>query len=217
MTKEVENLADNLTTCSQNDKWSAWFEEAELTMDAVWAEAIWPNIQGKDFTTTVEIAPGAGRNSERLKDIAKTLYMVDLNEYALEKCRARFKDYDGPCDIHIIKTDGTSLPGVPDKSATFVYSWDSMVHFDRAVIGEYLKECARVMKSGATGFIHHSNYGSLNPNAGAIEQAPHLRSNQSRENFAKQAQDAGLEVVHQNVFDWGAEKDLDCVTLFRKA
>ena len=186
-------------------------------MDAVWAEAVWPNIEGNDFTTTVEIVPGAGRNSEKLKDLAETLYMVDLNEYALEKCRARFAAYKGPCDIQIIKTDGTTLPGVPDRCATFVYSWDSMVHFDRAVIREYLKECARVMKPSATGFIHHSNYGTLNPEAGQIEDAPHLRSNQSKDNFARQAREAGLEIVSQSVFNWGDVKDLDCISLFKKA
>lgn len=57
-----------------------------------------------------------------------------------------------------------SPPFIDSGSISFVYSFDSMVHFDKSIIRAYLVEFARVMRGGATGFLHHSNYGAFHPN-----------------------------------------------------
>jgi len=215
ITDDAAALEDNLRACSQQDLWADWFIQAESFMDAQWADTIWPRIQGVDFTTTVEIGPGGGRNSERLKDLASTLYLVDLNEYALETCRKRFATYGGACDIKYIKTDGVSLPGIEDASVSFVYSWDSMVHFDRTVMDRYVAEFARVMKPGARGFVHHSNYGARDVVLG-IGEAPHFRSNMSKVDFALQANRHGLLVPCQELVDWVDDRALDCISFFYK-
>ncbi|MEM6672562.1 MAG: class I SAM-dependent methyltransferase [Planctomycetota bacterium] len=215
MTNDSKDLEGNLDTCSTPDRWSEWFEEAEASTQAQWDTVHWHRIKDEDLSTVLELAPGAGRFSERLKEHAKTLYLVDLNEYALNKCRARFADDKGPCEIEYIKTDGVTLPGVADESVTLVFSWDSMVHMDKAVNGAYLKEFARVMKPGAFGLVHHSNHGARSDESD-IHKNPHMRSNQSRENFRAQAEAAGLEVPRQDLLDWDGIADLDCVTAFRK-
>ena len=211
----VIDLERNLEVCSQDDLWADWFIVAETAIDAQWSDIIWPRIDGADFTSTVEIGPGGGRNSERLKDVASKLHLVDLNEYALSRCRARFKDYRGPCDIRFVKTDGVSLPGIPDGSVTFVYSWDSMVHCDRTVMERYMEEFARVMKPGARGFIHHSNYGASDVVL-PMDRAPHFRSNMSKAEFARQAAKYGLLVPRQELLDWVDDPSLDCISYFEK-
>ncbi|MEM9383178.1 MAG: class I SAM-dependent methyltransferase [Planctomycetota bacterium] len=213
--KKRTELADNLEICSTPDRWAEWFEEAEASALAQWDSAHWPRLWNTDMTTTLELAPGAGRNAERLKEYARTLYLVDLNDYALDRCRARFADYAGPCDIRYVKTDGTSLPGIEDESVTCVFSWDSMVHMDRTVVGQYLVEFARVMKPGARGVIHHSNHGARSDEAD-IQKNPHMRSNESAEHFLAQAEAAGLEMLEQLVFEWDTYEDLDCISEFRK-
>jgi ubiquinone/menaquinone biosynthesis C-methylase UbiE len=212
---ESQDLVRNIEVCSQPDLWLDWFAEAEAAIDAQWTKTIWPRIRGADFTTTVEIGPGAGRNSERLKDVASTLYLVDLNEYALARCRARFEAYRGPCDLRYVKTDGMSLPGIPDGSVTFVYSWDSMVHCDKTVMERYMKEFARVMKPGAKGFIHHANYGAREIVLD-MGRAPHFRSNMSKHEFVRQATRHGLHVSRQDLLDWVEETSLDCISHFTK-
>jgi ubiquinone/menaquinone biosynthesis C-methylase UbiE len=212
---DANDLVRNLQVCSQEELWADWFVIAETAIDAQWSEIIWPRIRGADFAATVEIGPGGGRNSERLKDIASRLYLVDLNEYALARCRQRFSAYKGPCDIRYVKTNGVSLPGIPDASVTFVYSWDSMVHCDKTVMELYMAEFARVMKPGAQGFIHHTNYGARD-DVLDMDRAPHFRSNMSKVEFARQAAKHGLIVTRQDLLDWAEEASLDCLSHFQK-
>ncbi len=208
-------LVRNLETCAKPELWSDWFDEAEASMASQWNDPIWPLIRRADFTTTLEIAPGAGRNSVRLAEHARTLHLVDLNRYALDRCRARFRDHRGPCAIHYHENDGKSLACLPDASVSLVYSWDSMVHFERSVVARYVQEFARVMQPGAWGFVHHSNYGTFSADPD-IERAPHLRSNLTAELFGEYCRENGLEQTHFLVFDWGGVANTDCISLFFK-
>lgn len=212
---DAPGLEKNLATCSQPELWSEWFDEAEASMQSQWDDPIWPLIRRADFTSTLEIAPGAGRNSARLKEVARTLHLVDLNRYALDRCRERFRDHRGPCEIRYHQNDGRSLDCLPDASVSLVYSWDSMVHFERSVVARYVEEFARVMAPGAWGFVHHSNYGTVSDDPD-IERAPHLRSNLTAELFGEYCARNGLERTHFLVFDWGGVKDTDCISLFFK-
>jgi ubiquinone/menaquinone biosynthesis C-methylase UbiE len=202
---------------------SPYFSEAERDMAKQWKEFIWPGIQRSDFTSVLEIACGHGRNSERLSRLADNLTLVDVNEHCVEACRKRFGERvdrlagGSFCRMRYVVTDGASLPGVEDASITLVYSWDSMVHFDTRVVAMYLRECARVMKPGATGFIHHSNL--LNAQPGCSEhfrENTHWRSRTSAEQVAGYVASAGLELVRQSVISWHEAEHIDCVTRFRK-
>lgn len=212
---DPRGLARNLATCARPELWSNWFDEAEASMESQWNDPIWPLIRRADFANVLEIAPGAGRNSARLKEHARELHLVDLNGYALDRCRARFADHRGPCAIHYHQNDGTSLAFLPDASISLVYSWDSMVHFERDVVASYVREFARVMRPGAWGFVHHSNYGATSDDPD-IERAPHLRSNLSAERFGAYCRANGLERTNHLVFDWGGVPETDCISLFFK-
>ncbi len=214
-TNAAAGREQNLETCAQPELWAKWFDEAEASMESQWNDPIWPLIRRADFTTTLEIAPGAGRNSARLKEHARTLHLVDLNRYALDRCRQRFRDHHGPCAIRYHENDGQSLSFLPDRSISLAYSWDSMVHFERSVVAQYVREFARVMQPGAWGFVHHSNYGTISDDPD-IERAPHLRSNLTADLFGAYCRENGLERTNFLVFDWGGVANTDCISLFFK-
>ncbi len=62
--------------------------------------------------------------------------------------------------------------------------------------------------------FHRSNHGARSDEDN-IDRSPHMRSSMSAELFRTYCKEAGLEVIRQNILDWGDEPELDCVTLFR--
>ena len=202
----------NKKYCSVDGLWDDYFEAAEANIDNEWNDTIWPIIRDFDFETVLELAPGAGRNTEKLARHARVIYAVDLNEYALQKCRQRFQDYAGPCELHFLRNSGDRLEMIADESITAVYSWDSAVHFEKGVIRRYVKEFARVLKPNGQGFVHHSNLGR---SASAdIIRNPGRRSNMSKELFRSYCRESGLEVISQIEIPWA--ETIDCASVFRR-
>jgi phytanoyl-CoA hydroxylase len=85
-----------------------------------------------------------------------------------------------------------------------------MVHLDKEVVAEYLRDSMRVLQPGGMALFHHSNAGFPQA-AGKGGRKP-----MSRDLFATLAQDAGLEVVEQVAVAFGDAPELDCATLVRK-
>ena len=199
------------------DDWieNPYYEEAEAALPPHWEHEIWPVIKDCDFTWTVEIAAGRGRNSERLRKLARKLYLIDINERNIEALKDRFRD---AANIVFVKNDGFHLTGIPDEDATFVYSFDSMVHFDSDVVRFYLREFNRVLKRGGQGFCHYSNY-SGNP-TGSYRDHPGWRNFMSIPLFEHYATKEGLETIRSVPIRWQMLPDrsreaLDGLTLFR--
>lgn len=203
----------NLSQCSVPGLWDQYFRDAAAAMDAQWEQIIWPLIERFDFSAVLELAPGAGRNTVKLCALAQVLYAIDLNEYALRQCQetvaCRCPEALGR--VRFVKNDGKSLGAIADRSITAVYCWDAAVHFDRAVMGRYVEEFARVLRPGGMGFVHHSNLGERADKD--IHRNPAMRSNMSREIFAGQCRASGLEVVAQRDLPWG--EVTDCASVFR--
>jgi ubiquinone/menaquinone biosynthesis C-methylase UbiE len=211
-------MEKNLDTCSIRDLWSPYFKAAEPDMDKQWYNLIYPMIKDENFSTTLDLACGAGRNSKKLIVLSKELYMVDLNEYSMNQCKENLKGYN-MCEKHFIINDGISLKQIPDNSITFIYSFDSAVHFHKDVIRNYVKEFSRILKTGGTGFFHHSNYG--NTIDGRDKESnflgnPHARTNMTKELFADFCKESNLKCYNQKVIDWDGSKDLDCISQFKK-
>lgn len=190
---------------------SPYYDVAEPDMAQQWRDLIWPRIHHLDFSSVLDLAAGHGRNSARLREVSDRITIVDINEENIEYCRARFRGDDA---FTFLRNDGLSLAGVADETVSLVYSFDSMVHFDRDVIREYLREFHRVLRPGGSGFIHHSNY--VGDPTGEFTKAPHWRNYMSRELFANYCMECGLEVVEQQVIDWGGFPGLDCLSTVRK-
>lgn len=203
----------NLVQCSEDELWNDYFADAEKCIDNEWNEVLWPIIQHFDLSTVLELAPGAGRNTERLATVSKQIHAVDFNAYALKQCKARMDKIDHSCDISFHRNDGTNLNMIKDSSITAIYCWDAAVHFDKEIIADYIKELSRVMKPGAQGFIHHSNLGErANDN---IKKNPGWRSNASKTFFAEHCEKHGLTIVKQIDHVW-AEDLTDCISVFKK-
>ncbi|MEU3019480.1 MULTISPECIES: class I SAM-dependent methyltransferase [unclassified Nocardiopsis] len=194
-------------------------------------------VPGATRGTSLEIGPGHGRWTEHLLEHADQVWIVDVNESCLDRCRERF---DGHPGLRVHHTPGSSMDPVPDASVSFVWSFDVFVHLDPDVVVGYLSEIARVMAPGATAVIHHAGKPDW-----TLRLAPVLRragrpgkivqrwlsqrrwrddgnrSDVSPEAFARWAGEAGLEVTGQGS-SWGpdgrftVDKYRDCVTRLRR-
>ena len=176
-----------------------------------WRDLIYPMLSRHpiDYTHTVDLACGHGRNTEILKHLAKKVTLIDVNEENTTACRERFTGDK----FSFLLNSGFDLSGLPDHDVTFIYCFDAMVHFDVEIVLLYAKEFKRVLKPGGYGFIHHSNY-TGSPGR-RFPQNPHWRNFMSKDLFAHLCINSGLDVEEQLILDWGEVKDLDCFTVFR--
>jgi len=202
----------NKKVCSADGLWNDYFKRAEGHMNIQWDEIIWPIIKDFDFEAVLELAPGAGRNTEKLAEISNTIHAIDMNDYVLEQLRNRFGKYSGKCNLNFYKNNGSNLKMINDGAISVIYSWDAMVHFDKTVIRDYVKEFSRVLKKNGMGFVHHSNLGTTANSD--IRLNPHMRSNMSKELFAKYCVENGLQLIKQTDQNWG--EITDCISIFRK-
>jgi ubiquinone/menaquinone biosynthesis C-methylase UbiE len=194
------------------DDWRSgpYYDEAEAAMDYQWRAEIWPLISAADFACTVELAPGHGRNSERLRQLATRLYLVDINIENIDFLKRRFADVE---NVVVVHNNGVDLAAIPDATVTFVYSFDSMVHFDSDVVRAYLGEFERVLKAGGQGFCHYSNY-TGNP-TGSYRDHPGWRNFMSVALFEHYLTKEGLTPIRSRRIRETADSS-DAVTLFRK-
>jgi ubiquinone/menaquinone biosynthesis C-methylase UbiE len=199
------------------DNWreADYYDVAEGHIDQQWRDLIEPAIRDLDFRRVLELAPGHGRNTARLIELADELHLVDVNESCIERCRARFADHPRRDRLRLHVNDGLSLPMIADGSITLVYCWDAMVHFEPPVVRRYLAEFRRVLAPGGAGAVHYSNYGARTdaPQRGWREN-PHWRSSMSQERFRAMCAELGLEIVREGLLDWDREPALDAVAVF---
>jgi len=204
-----------IAQCAHAHRSGPYFTAAEAAMQAQWDTTIWPIIKNEDFTSTLELACGHGRNTEFLRRPAASIDLVDVNPDCIAACRARFGESKDGCRFRYHLTDGDRFAGIPDASISFGYSWDSMVHFDKLVVQDYVREFARVLKPGGTAFLHHSNYGAIFPHTDWAKN-PGSRSDMSAGLMHRYAGAAGLTIKFQRLSGiadgWGID-DLDCLTL----
>jgi ubiquinone/menaquinone biosynthesis C-methylase UbiE len=193
-----------------------YFDDAETHMDTQWRGVIWPIIHDCDFTHVLEIGCGQGRNAAFYSRLAKRVTLIDVNEIALEGCRRRFAATPG-CSFAFVLTRGNKLDGVADGSVSLVYCWDTMVHFDRLIVRDYMREIARVLKPGGHAFLHYSNLGEALPFSD-FAQNHAGRSNMHQGLMLDYASENGLspEVHRMSGRQDGWGHDGDFITLLRR-
>lgn len=208
---------------------SPYFDQAEKNMSEQWDNLIIPLIGGviQQADVVLEIACGHGRNSAMiLRDFPalKKLILTDVNQECIDFCKKRFhlqptQRIVDDVRIEFIKNNGTDLHEVESNSVTFVYSFDSMVHFHEKLMEAYMTEIARVLKPGGHGFIHHSNLAGIREakfeNINNVGN-PHKRSFMSSVEMVNMSTMSGLIVYAQTLLTWDNIHGLDCLTLFRK-
>lgn len=201
-----------------HDVSKGYFIDAEPYMEFQWNNIIWPVIKDLDFTSVLDLACGHGRNSEYLRKYTKDLHLVDINKSCIDACFDRFDKIKDDTKIHYHVTSGNNLNMIDSNTITLIYSWDSMVHFDKLIVFDYLLEIKRVLKTGGSAFLHHSNLGEKNPDSNWANNSG-TRSDMSGLIMKKYAEDIGLDLVFQKIQGlaegWG-EEALDCVSVIRK-
>lgn len=228
---QVDNVADIVTQvvgelvrwktviqCRDTHATGNYFADAEIHMAWQWENIIFPIIKDSDFTEVLEIAPGHGRNTEYLYRLSLKIHLVDVNESCVEACRERFGVRKDRCEFFYHLTNGNSLKSIADSTITFAYSFDSMVHFDKLVVEDYVKEISRVLRPKGTAFLHHSNFGAFRPNSDWAHNTG-TRSDMTAGLMLAYAKACGLLVDFQRLSGradgWGID-DLDCLTVLRK-
>jgi ubiquinone/menaquinone biosynthesis C-methylase UbiE len=211
LVRDLERFVNNEAFLWGDNATKTYFEPAEATMDNQW-EMVRKFLAPHpiDFSSTMELACGHGRNSERLADLSRQMILVDVNPENILTCKRRFPDKGWK----FIVNNGFDLRDIPDDSLTFAYCFEAAVHFDLEIILAYIKEFRRVLTRGAFGFVHHSNV-STNPGAD-FRAHPHKRNFMSKEIFAHLCIHNGLNIVNQYIFDQGGP-EADCFSLFQKS
>ena len=203
--------------CTHAFQVGPYYVDAEPYMPIQWEQVIWPIIKDEDFSSTVDLACGHGRNTEFLRRCAKSIDLVDVNQTCIDACQKRFGPEKDGCVFRYHLTTGNSLP-VPSNSISLIYSWDAMVHFDKLVVRDYVHDVFRALKPGGTAFLHHSNYGTIAPDSSWTNN-PGSRSDMTAELMRQYAQEAGLKIKFQRLSGtadgWGID-DLDCLSLLAK-
>jgi len=207
------------------DEWIGMAEHCrqpyEAWKSALVEEFLTPQVHDKDV---LEIAPGHGRFSQFIVPAARSTTLVDLSQTCLDACQSRFA---AATNVTYVLTDGTSLPGVADESMDFVWSFDSFVHMELAVIDAYLAEIARVLRPGGGFTLHHAGKRDwalkLAPAAHRIGRVGRValrvagqgrlhdsgrRADVSRERVAASLQSHGLTLTRQ-VQSWGSNGQFD--------
>jgi SAM-dependent methyltransferase len=133
------------------DEWSTPWGDS----NQVWWAVLFPRI-GKFLPTSsmLEIAPGFGRWTRYLQQFTEQYIGIDVAEAAVEACRKEFPK------LQFQVNDGKSLPMVADRSISFCFSYDSLVHVDRDTMRAYVGELGRILTDTGVAFLHHSNLGA---------------------------------------------------------
>lgn len=214
----------------QGDEWSTpWGGTA-----ALWYGALLPRLHHWLPTgTLLEIGPGSGRWTQYLKELARSVVLVDLTEVCIKACRERFRESSNLA-YHV--NDGRSLPTIADGSIDFAFSFDSLVHVEADVIRAYLSELGRTLTPDGIGFIHHSNIGEYATQLAVGRRLParlrpaverlglslfneHWRAEtMTARVFEELCRQAGLQCRSQEIISWRTGGALiDCFSVFTRS
>jgi SAM-dependent methyltransferase len=198
------------------DEWSELWGSSEAQWSGALLPRIFPFLNGR----ILEIAPGHGRWTQFLAERCDSLIAVDLAPSCVEHCRKRFA---GRPRVEFHANDGLTFPMVASESIDFAFSFDSLVHAEAEVVSSYVKELARVLKPGASAFLHHSNLGGIHRTVWdkvkrRISGLPYHQywraMSMSAVRMRKFAELAGMSCVQQELVPWGTGWPLliDCMT-----
>jgi hypothetical protein len=96
LTQDLERIVKNEALEWGDNATKQYFEPAERDADRQWALvqrflAPFPI----DYTRTMELSCGHGRNSEKLAALSKFIVLVDVNQENIAFCKNRFPDNHG--------------------------------------------------------------------------------------------------------------------------
>jgi LPS sulfotransferase NodH/SAM-dependent methyltransferase len=217
----ADKLADlKKETAVVTQRWvhTPYYEAVEQHARTQWDNLIAPFLKDQDidYTVVLELAVGHGRMTQILLERAAHVIGVDVLQENIDFCRRRFS---GVPNLTLLRNDGVTLDAIEPASVTFLFCFDSMVHFDSDIVRSYLSEFRRILRPGGKAFCHHSNL-TRNPD-GDFQRAIHARNFMSESLFHHYAHKEGLKLVKSRVINWGKGprhvQQLDCLSLVNRA
>jgi SAM-dependent methyltransferase len=198
----------NYTWHDQGEEWSTAWGGSE----AQWFGAIFPRLHRfLPARSILEIAPGFGRWTRFLIPACDELVGVDLSPKCTDACRERFSAFK---HAQFFTNDGQSLETLPKKKYDLVFSFDSLVHADPAVLAAYIPQILSKLSSVGVAFLHHSN---LLEYKGTIGNEHGRAVSVSADLVASFVSNSGGKILIQEVVNWGCEHFIDCLTLFTRS
>jgi SAM-dependent methyltransferase len=216
---QLSDLAHRVIDAFRHGEAADYFTRAESLMDEQWSQIIYPIIKDMDFSCVLDFAAGHGRNSAKLLPLSRQLIVVEPSQGSISVLKQRFAKLPPGCKMTIVQNSGIDLRDVESSSVTLLYSWDSMVHFEKRLVECYMPEFARVLRPGGRGFVHHSNFGRVSQDPD-FKKHPAWRSNVDKEAFARTCFANGLLAIRQILLPWGTNigqaEELDCISVIAK-
>jgi len=146
--KRFNKTADTENTPNLGDEWG----NDELTKK-VFDGHILPHL--RPGCNAAELGVGGGKYSILISPHVHTLYGIDISNEMLKRTAKRLES--GRSRFVPVKTDGTNIK-LSSNSVDFIFSIDSCVHIFHYDLFRYLKEFARIMKSGARGAVEFADW-----------------------------------------------------------
>lgn len=187
-----------------------YFDAAENDAQIQYEQYLKPHFGNLDSLNVLEIAFGWGRISSQLLQNHKvnSLTLVDINPINVAYVKKRFQKNK---NVYPMVNNGLDLQEIETGIMDFVYSFDSMVHFNHELMAGYISEIKRVLKPGGKCFLHFSNHGK---DCNTEHLGTGLRGDMTNEAMLQLVNDCA--VIHNEVIDWAGAKDLDAIILFEK-
>lgn len=224
--EENERYWDEVYSWSEGgEEWSRGWGSTET----LWNGSLEPRLRRfLPSGTLLELAPGHGRLVPYLSARCDRYIGVDLSEGCVAVCSERFPG------LEFHANDGRSLPMLESGSVDLVFSFFSLIHAEADTMASYLREFARVLRTGGGGFIHHSNlaeHGAYFDGVGRLPRwlgkrlfeagwldLPQWRARSVDASVvARLAREAGLAVLSQETVNFGSRRTVDAFTSFVRA
>lgn len=222
---EINHMAPLTPNPKNTEHWHMYYNLAEKVGKRDFGTYFQPVLDKHpsiSYEKVLDFACGFGRIAEIFASFSDNITLCDINKLAIDHCKKRFADYvskqSSSCSFEFCVSDNSLTLPFDDKSFSFIYSWDAMVHFSYKWFDYYLGEFYRISRTGAYVFIHHSNLANVDSETDKSENwadNPHGRTNITAHDIARLAKMHGFRVVEQNVIDWGIT-NLDCITLLMR-
>lgn len=135
---------------------------------------------------------------------------ASISPNCVQTCQRRFSS---STRAHFFKNDGRSLAMIPDGSVDFVFSYDSLVHVELDVMGEYIWQiCQKLTPTGAA-LLHHSN--AMGDSVDAQAAREDTRSASVSSSLVRQLiEDCSGKVLIQEEINRIRKTRTDCMTTF---
>jgi 2-polyprenyl-3-methyl-5-hydroxy-6-metoxy-1,4-benzoquinol methylase len=198
-----ENIRQNHVQWDNRQSWETMYNKGfawgdETFMKGILEKYFYPHKPV--FKNVFEIAVGYGRLTEQIIDKAKLYIGIDLAQCCVDFCNSKFAGKG-----IFYTTDGVTIP-VENVKFDLIISWDSMVHMDKEIIKNYLKNMKGLLSEDGTCFLHHFS--------GTGNAATGWRSNMTKEFMIAYCKELGYKI--EQIYDLNLNPAYtDCITLLK--